>query len=251
MALDMINIGNAVNDGTGDDLRTAFTKVNQNFEDLELRQGQNNTASNSGTGRPIFKEKIGVDLRFRSVVGGTGITITQNPNDLTITNNISSIGSITTDDSNTITPTIGGQPINILGGTGITTVIYGNTLTIHGNNYKLEYDPAPKLGANLNLNGKNIYGTGSISATSLSGALTGSLTGNSQGVHTGNVVGNVTGLVYGIDVRKLDQDINSFDLGPIFGSVSNFTQWFNLTNDIDLGTFVSPSSNILDMGTIV
>ena len=31
MALQTINVGNFANDGTGDDLRTAFIKVNQNF----------------------------------------------------------------------------------------------------------------------------------------------------------------------------------------------------------------------------
>ena len=30
-----INIGNLVNDGTGDDLRTAFEKVNSNFTNLD------------------------------------------------------------------------------------------------------------------------------------------------------------------------------------------------------------------------
>ena len=32
MAVQTINIGNAANDGTGDDLREAFIKVNNNFE---------------------------------------------------------------------------------------------------------------------------------------------------------------------------------------------------------------------------
>ena len=31
MAIQTINVGNLANDGTGDDLREAFIKVNQNF----------------------------------------------------------------------------------------------------------------------------------------------------------------------------------------------------------------------------
>ena len=34
MAKQTINIGTSANDGTGDPLRTAFTKINQNFTEL-------------------------------------------------------------------------------------------------------------------------------------------------------------------------------------------------------------------------
>lgn len=34
MAIEIINLGNAVNDGTGDDLRTAFQKTKNNFDEL-------------------------------------------------------------------------------------------------------------------------------------------------------------------------------------------------------------------------
>lgn len=37
MAIQDINVGLLANDGTGDDLREAFIKVNQNFDDLDLR----------------------------------------------------------------------------------------------------------------------------------------------------------------------------------------------------------------------
>ena len=37
MAIQEINIGNIVNDGLGDDLRTAFQKVNANFSDLDAQ----------------------------------------------------------------------------------------------------------------------------------------------------------------------------------------------------------------------
>ena len=35
MTVQLINIGNVANDGTGDDLREAFIKVNQNFEEID------------------------------------------------------------------------------------------------------------------------------------------------------------------------------------------------------------------------
>lgn len=37
MAQQVINIGSTANDGTGDPLRTAFTKANQNFSELYAR----------------------------------------------------------------------------------------------------------------------------------------------------------------------------------------------------------------------
>jgi hypothetical protein len=37
MAIQTINVGNIPNDGTGDDLREAFVKVNQNFTDVDTR----------------------------------------------------------------------------------------------------------------------------------------------------------------------------------------------------------------------
>lgn len=70
MSIQTINIGNVVNDGLGDDLRTAFQKVNGNF--AELNASLTITASNVGaTGSGVFKEKVGSDLRFKKLVSGT------------------------------------------------------------------------------------------------------------------------------------------------------------------------------------
>ncbi len=46
--------------------------------------GEVNTASNVGAGDGVFKQKTGVDLEFKSLIGGTNVTITNNANDLTI-----------------------------------------------------------------------------------------------------------------------------------------------------------------------
>ena len=41
MAIQRVNIGTIANDGTGDDLREAFVKVNNNFTELDIRQSKN------------------------------------------------------------------------------------------------------------------------------------------------------------------------------------------------------------------
>tara|TARA_R110000822_G_scaffold37030_3_gene103920 strand:- start:2620 stop:3327 length:708 start_codon:yes stop_codon:yes gene_type:complete len=53
--------------------------------------GEANTGSNVGAGDGVFKQKTGVDLEFKTLIGGTNVTITNNANDLTI--NASGIGS--------------------------------------------------------------------------------------------------------------------------------------------------------------
>lgn len=110
MAVQTINIGNVVNDGLGDDLRTAFQKVNANFSDLQ--QGLTVTASNIGaTGYGIFKEKVGNDLQFKNLVPGTKIQIDEFGNSLRISTTINESferidtqsGVLRASDSNNIT----------------------------------------------------------------------------------------------------------------------------------------------------
>lgn len=244
MALQTINVGNFANDGTGDDLRTAMIKINANFEELDLVGGQNNTISNVGVGIGIYKEKLGVDLRLKSLIAGSGITLTNNVNDITITNNRNMILTVNSD-SGSLTATSPTQAINIVGGTGITTSLTGNTLTITGSNYNIETDTTPALGGNLDLNGFDIDGgTGSRITADL-------FIGDFQGHLNGHVTGNIEGLVYNIDIRTLENLFNSFDFGPIsIGTVSPM-QWFLMSQLIDMGTIISPTPQTIDGGAFI
>ena len=57
MAISRINVGTLANDGTGDDLRQAFVKVNNNIDDLDARVQNQATAQNLGGGTGIFYSK--------------------------------------------------------------------------------------------------------------------------------------------------------------------------------------------------
>ena len=71
--LNLVNLGNIVNDGLGDDLRTAFQKVNSNFSALNAELTI--AASNIGTGDGLFKQKTLNTLEFKSLVSGNKILL--------------------------------------------------------------------------------------------------------------------------------------------------------------------------------
>jgi len=82
MAIQTINLGTFANDGTGDDLRTAFEKVNYNFS--QLNQTTVNNAANLGGGAPVFANKTLETLNFRTLVAGSNTTLTYDANTITI-----------------------------------------------------------------------------------------------------------------------------------------------------------------------
>jgi hypothetical protein len=74
MTIQTINLGNYANDGTGDDLRTAFQKVNANFALLETDV---TGGVNLGAGTGIFADKNSTNLEFKSLTStGNSVTIT-------------------------------------------------------------------------------------------------------------------------------------------------------------------------------
>lgn len=76
MTVQTINIGNVVNDGLGDDLRSAFQKVNANFSALQgsLIVTASNAAGNAGQG--LVANGTGSNLTFKNLLAGTKINLT-------------------------------------------------------------------------------------------------------------------------------------------------------------------------------
>jgi hypothetical protein len=83
MAVQMINVGRLANDGTGDDLREAFIKINQNFQLFEFID--NPQGRNLGSeGAEVFAQIEDGEFQFRRLVPGQNIQINQFDNTIQI-----------------------------------------------------------------------------------------------------------------------------------------------------------------------
>jgi len=247
MAVQLINIGNIANDGTGDDLREAFIKTNANFEELDLRDDEQTTASNLGdTGEGLFLRRNVYDLEFKKISAGANVSLTADDNkiviatpdigvtDITIT---ADTGSTILDDSAALTVT---------GGADIVTSIAAGELTIaYSGVTDLASDATPQLSADLDADTNNLLNVGTITTSGVTGPLTGNVTGNV----TGDVTGNLTGLVHGIDIRTIAGD-DQAEFGAINPVIENLLQYIILNTDIDWGTIVTPNTGTFDLGTL-
>jgi hypothetical protein len=121
--LESIVVGAYANDGTGDDLRTAFQKVNRNFAsvfgDLTLT-----TAANIGTGAGIWAQTVDTELQLKSIKGNAGsygIVVSSDATTITVTG-LSAVQGDTH-------PTLGGNlnlnSHNIVGIGDVQTSVYG------------------------------------------------------------------------------------------------------------------------------
>jgi|TARA_B100001094_G_scaffold281759_1_gene293411 hypothetical protein len=233
MALQTINIGTLANDGTGDDLREAFIKVNQNFDDLDLRSPESTTVTNLGnTGEGVFAQKVGSQLQMKKLVQGSNVTLTSSTTGITINatgglqqlNVVSDSGSMQLADGNTL---------NIFGGAGANTSVSGNVLTI-ASQAEVKSDTTPELGGSLNASGNDISNVNTLTASNFSGALT----------------GNVQGLVYGVDIRNIEPNTAGFDFGSLSNDVRGLSDWLIYETDIDFGQVLTPDVRNFDAGIL-
>jgi hypothetical protein len=233
MALQTINIGTLANDGTGDDLREAFIKVNQNFDDLDLRSPESTTVNNLGnTGEGVFAQKVGAQLQLKKLVQGSNVTLTSSTTGITInaTGGLQQLNVVSDSGS---TQLADGQTLNIFGGAGASTTLTGNVLTINST-AEVKTDTTPELGGNLDAGGNNISNVNTLTASNINGPLT----------------GNVQGLVYGVDIRNIEPNTAGFDFGQLSNDVRGLSDWLIYQTDIDFGLYLTPDPRNFDAGVI-
>lgn len=73
MAKQTIGIGSAANDGTGDPLRTAFDKINDNFSEIYTELGGSSLSSLSLSGNALISDVTNSDINITP--NGTGVVI--------------------------------------------------------------------------------------------------------------------------------------------------------------------------------
>lgn len=232
MAIQTINIGTIANDGTGDDLREAFAKVNNNFTELNAKSPEQTTAANLGSsGQGVFAQLSGSELQFKKIVAGTAITLAADGNTITINSTATGLPSLQVfADNNNATIDANNNSLTIAGGANVTTNLNGQTITISSETSLLT-DTNPRLGANLQGHGFDIVGTNNIESP-----------------------------VYGLDLREFDglqPFIQGVDLGLAFPtSFSNVLEYLahELTIDFEANpsspSFTSSSAVELDNGTL-
>jgi hypothetical protein len=233
MTISRINVGNIANDGTGDDLRQAFVKVNNNFTELDARVVPQNNAANLGTGTGVFYTKEGTTLNFRSLIAGDNMSLTSDGTSITITNN----GNITVrTDGSTLSLSGAGRQFGINGGQNIDTSLSGSNVTVAINATDLIFqDKNPSLGAALDANEFNINDVGTLNATA---------------VNATSVVGALTGTVNGVNVSELDRIVSGADYGLISDNITTSIELLFRATTIDYGSITAPSSLVSDYGTL-
>lgn len=231
MAITYINTGTIANDGTGDDLREAFIKVNDNFEELDLRIVEETVIVNSGTiGTPLYAGKLEGEHRIKRLQPGTNITFGTAENTITINAADSLDQLLVTSDNGSITVERG-QVLNVRGGEVISTRTDGQTIYLDLDNTGiLARDSSPQLTTDLDSNNHNITGVNSIQANIFNGAL--------------------EGLVYGFDMRQFGSFFDGFDFGEVRSQYTSALQFIINRVDVDFGDMAFDSGDTVDLGFI-
>lgn len=219
MTLQTINVGLIANDGTGDDLREAFIKINQNFDELDLRS-ESTVAQNAaaGAGFGTFKNQTDNVLFFRDLQpdplypGTMAIRVSEDGNTLYLRSAQATIRF--TDGTNTISSSVE-QVITFAGveATRITADDTTRTLTIDS---QISRETAPTLNATLDANNNNLINVAALNS---------------------------------ITADQL-ASVFSFNFGSIGNTRTSILDWIVNITDIDFGSITSPVSETVDLGLI-
>ena len=117
----VLNVGAYANDGTGDDIRTAFQKIKSTFTLINTNLGVTTGENIGTTGQGIFSAKVDNKLQFKKITGTNGIVVSSTAT----TVNLAATNSVELD----VSPRLGGNlnlnTHNIVGVGDVQTTVYG------------------------------------------------------------------------------------------------------------------------------
>lgn len=237
MAITTINVGNIPNDGTGDDLREAFIKVNDNFTDVNSRITSTTVeAINLGiAGESLYAGKDDGTLQFKKLIAGTNTVLTSNPESITISSTGGMSELLVLSDNGSIVVAANGY-LGVTGDNGVTTRINGSNIVVElAETGIVAADTSPTLSQNLNANDKRIQNVNTINANEF--------------------IGPVSGLVYGVDVRTIGAYFTDYwDFGPIVDRVNydSIIEFMIRDYTVDMGGFIGETVKefTIDLGAI-
>ena len=208
MALQTINVGLLANDGTGDDLREAFIKANQNFDDLDLRVAgfTDLTGENIGSaGLGVFAQKVDNNLQFRKLLPDPLYASTMNirVSDDGTSLYFSSTQAQTrfTDGTRTLTTPVE-QVVYLEGVEGTEITVNSSIVPTITFSSRIERETAPRLTADFDANLHRLNNVRSLN--------------------------NITS-------EQLERAFG-FDLGGIDNQIESIFDYILLTTDLDFGT---------------
>lgn len=219
MAIQTINVGLIANDGTGDDLREAFIKVNQNFDELDLRTGTGRDGVNVGVGGfTVFRDQDDTSLYFRALqvdplyADTMGIRVSEDGDTLYLYSRQATYRI--TDGTSTIVS--GVESVLTFTGTEGATVTVDNPSRTVFIDSQVVNETAPALSATLDADSNNIVNVGYLND---------------------------------IEVAKMSEAF-AFDFGSLGNTRTSIFDWFVNSVDVDFGTIITPADEIVDLGLL-
>jgi len=231
MAIEYINVGTIANDGTGDDLREAFVKINNNFEELDLKAAADIPIENVGSlGTAVYAGLVDGVHSFKRLINGQNISISSNETSITIEGTEALEQLIVASENGTISVS-NGESITIVGGQGLNTSTNGQTLNIDlASTGIVSSDTAPALSGTLSANNNDIVSANNIIANSFNGELYGN--------------------VWGVDIRTLGPFLEGFDFGQAREVYSNALEFILAQIDVEFGFIDPEAGEAVDFGYI-
>ena len=147
---------------------TLALSTDDNYVEITT-EGEPNLAANVGSGKEVWKDKVGETLNFRTLVEGSGISIGQSNNELTISS-VGGGGSV-----NSVTTTIDGNCLAI-SGAGSQTITTSGTFDLEFQGSSAQY-----------INGEGILTT-FPTISGMTTFLIGGDSGSAQNVYDGNTI---------------------------------------------------------------